>query len=428
MNVEQLEKNKVKISFEASAEQFAEGIKHSYEKNRGKLKLDGFRKGKAPRKMLEIAYGKDIFYNDAIDYVLNIAYAEALEESGLDIVSRPEIDVLEISEETGVKFTAEVYTKPVMTISNYKGITYKAEDKEVTEAELNDVINKERNKNARVNTITDRAVQEKDVVSIDFVGMVDGVPFPGGAGNNYELEIGSHTFIDNFEEQLVGKNIGDEVEVNVTFPQDYRATELAGKAALFKVTINGINSKELPELNDDFAQDVSEFETLEEYKKNLKESMQKQKEEHVDNANERKIMDGLIEKMEGEIPEVMFDNEAKNLMKDFERTLEARGLTVDVYTQFTGITKEVLAQSQKTVAEQNIKGRLALEAVAKAENLEASEEELEKELQTIAEAYKMEREVLGNVLGEKDLKAIKNDIKIKKAFALVRDNAVAIHE
>ena len=284
--VEKIDVNKVKITFSVSAERFEEGMQYSYNKNKNRISVQGFRKGKAPRKIIEVQYGKAIFYDDAFNFVLPDAYENAVKENNLDVVSKPEIDVENISDEDGVTFIAEVYTKPEVKIEDYKGLTYTKNEVKVEDSEVDEQINIARNKNARVMSITDRAIQQGDIAVIDFEGFIDGVAFEGGKGKDYDLEIGSHSFIDNFEDQLIGKNVGDDVDVNVTFPEEYHQPDLANKPALFKVEIKDIKVKELPELNDDFAQDVSEFDTLDEYKKDIVAKILVQKQKDADNKKQ----------------------------------------------------------------------------------------------------------------------------------------------
>ena len=417
------DKNKVILYFDISSERFEEGLKHSYDKNKGKLSVQGFRKGKAPRKILEMQYGKEVFYEDALDFVLDEAYAVAVSEAGIKVVSRPEIDIEEISTESGVKVKAEVYTKPEITISDYKGITYKKGETKVTDAEVKQVIEREREKNARVINV-ERKVKNGDIAVIDFLGMIDGIAFPGGEGENYELNIGSNTFIDTFEDQIIGHKAGDEIDVNVTFPEGYQAEELAGKPAVFKVTVKEVKEKELPELNDEFAQDVSEFDTLAEYKDSIKKNIKQNKEDEAARNKENQIMEALIAKVIDDIPDVMFENQAVNLLRNFEQELRFKGLTLENYMQYTGQTPDTMYSTYRAVAENNVKGRLALEFIADSEGFEATDEEVDKEINDMAIAYKMELDTIKSTLRDEDKEQIKEDIKVKKALDFAVNSAI----
>jgi trigger factor len=416
-------KNKVVLYFEISPERFEEGLKHSYNKNKNKLSVQGFRKGKAPRKLLEMSYGKEVFYEDAVDFILDDAYAAAVKEADINVVSRPDVDIEDISTETGVKVKAEVYTKPEITISDYKGITYKKSETEVMESEINQVLESELEKNARIVSV-DREVKDGDIAVIDFLGMMDGVPFPGGEDTDFEITIGSKTFIDTFEEQIIGHKVGDKFDVNVAFPEGYQAEELSGKPAVFEVTVKEVKEKELPELNDEFAQDVSEFESLSEYKNSIEKSLKERKEGNAKRNKENEIMETLIAKVVDEIPGVMFDNQAMHLIRDFEMNLSQKGLSLEQYMQYTGQTPEALFSAYRATAENNVKGRLALEAIAVSEGFDVTDEDLENEIKSIAEAYKMEADKIKETLREEDLKQIREDIKVKRALDFIVDSAV----
>ena len=417
------DKNKVILYFDISPERFEEGLKHSYNKNKGKLSVQGFRKGKAPRKIIEMHYGKEVFYEDALDFVLDDAYADAIDEAGIKVVSRPEVDIEVISAESGVKVKAEVYTKPEIAISDYKGITYKKGETKVTEAEIKQIMEREREKNARVITV-ERKAKKGDIAVVDFLGMIDGIPFPGGEGENYELNLGSKTFIDTFEDQIIGHKAGDEFDVNVTFPEEYQAEELAGRPAVFKVTLKEVKEKEMPELNDEFAQDVSEFDTLAEYKDSIKKNIKKSKEDEAAVDKENQIMEALIAKVVDDIPDVMFENQAINLLRNLEQDLKFKGLTLESYMQYTGQTPDTMYSTYRQVAENNVKGRLALEAIAVSEGFEVTAEEVEKEINDMAAAYKMDPDVMKSTLRDDDEEQIKEDIKVKKALDFVLDSAV----
>jgi len=425
MKLEKTEnKNKVILYFDISPERFEEGLRHSYNKNKGKLSVQGFRKGKAPRKLLEMTYGKEVFYEDAVDFVLDDAYQAAVKEADIKAVSRPDVDIEEIGTEIGVKIKAEVYIKPEITIPDYKAITYKKSDTKVTEADIKQVIEKELEKNARIVPV-DRKVKKGDIALIDFLGMLDGVPFPGGEGEDHELTIGSKTFIDTFEDQIIGHKKGDELEVNVTFPEEYHAPDLAGKPVVFKVTIKDVSEKELPELNDEFAQDVSEFETLAEYKDSIKKDLKQKKEDENLKNKENQVMEALIAKVTEDIPEAMFENQTMNLIRNLEQDLKMKGLSLENYMQYTGQTAEMVISTYRGVAENNVKGRLALEYIADNEGISVSDEEVDKEITDIAATYNMEYDKMKDIFREEDITQIKEDVKVRKALDFVMDKAAA---
>ena len=419
LQVEKLEKNMAKLTIEASAEEFESALEKAYQKNRNKINVQGFRKGKAPRAIIEKMYGASIFYEDAANEIIPEAYEKAAGESGLEIVSRPDIDVVQVEKGKNFIFTAEVALKPEVTLGTYKGIKVEKKEAEVTEDEIMAQINKEREQNSRTITVEDRAVQDGDITAIDFEGFVDGVAFEGGKGENYSLTIGSHSFIDTFEEQLIGKTIGEEVEVNVTFPAEYQAKELAGKPALFKVTVKEIKVKELPELDDDFAQDVSEFETLNEYKENIKATIKENKEKELKTAKENEIVDKIIEGTTMDIPEPMIAAQVNQMAEDFAQRMQYQGLSLEQYFQFTGMDAKKFMETLKPQALKRIQSRLVLEAVAKAEKIEVSEEEMEKELTEMSSMYQMELDKLKELIGEKEKEQIKADIAVQKAVDFV---------
>ncbi|MBP1753623.1 MAG: tig [Firmicutes bacterium] len=419
LQVEKLEKNMAKLTIEASAEEFEVALEKAYQKNKGKMNVQGFRKGKAPRSIIEKMYGVSVFYEDAANELIPEAYDKAATESGLDIVSRPDIDVVQIEKGQSFIFTAEVALKPEVTLGTYKGIKVEKKEAEVTEDEIMAQINKEREQNSRTITVDDRAVQDGDITVIDFEGFVDGVAFEGGKGENYSLTIGSHSFIDTFEEQLIGKTIGEAVEVNVTFPEEYQAKELAGKPALFKVTVKEIKMKELPELDDDFAQDVSEFDTLDEYKENIKATIKENKEKELKTAKENDVVDKIIEGATMDIPEPMISAQVNQMAEDFAQRIQQQGLSVEQYFQFTGMDAKKFLESMKPQAVKRIQSRLVLEAVAKAEKIEVSEEDVEKELTEMAAMYQMEADKLKELIGEKEKEQIKADIAVQKAVDFV---------
>lgn len=419
LQIEKLEKSMAKLTIEASAEEFENAIQKAYLKNKNKINVQGFRKGKAPRAIIEKMYGAGVFYEDAANEIIPEAYEKAAAESGLDIVSRPEIDVVQIEKGQSFIFTAEVAIKPEVTLGQYKGIEVEKREVEVTEDEIMAQIDKEREQNSRMITVDDRAVKDGDITSIDFEGFVDGKAFEGGKGENYSLTIGSHSFIDTFEEQLIGKTIGEEVEVNVTFPEEYHAKELAGKPALFKVKINEIKVKELPELDDDFAQDVSEFDTLDEYKESIKAKIMEDKAKDLKTAKENEVIEKIIEEATMELPEPMIDTQVRQMADDFAQRIQQQGLTVEQYFQFTGMDAKKFLESLRPQAIKRIESRLVLEAVVKAENIGVTEEEYEKELKDMASMYQMEVDKIKELLGEKESEQIKDDIAVQKAVDLV---------
>lgn len=423
--MEKIEKNKVKLTFSVDAARFEEGMQYSYNKNKGNIAVQGFRKGKAPRKLIEAQYGKAVFYDDAINFVMPEAYETAVKENNLDVVSRPEIDVTAI-DENGVSFTAEVYTKPEVKLGEYKGLKYTKMDEEPTDEEIDAELKKEQEKNARIVTVTDRPVQNGDIATIDFKGFMDGEAFEGGEGKDFDLEIGSHSFIDTFEDQLVGKNVGDDVEVNVTFPEDYQAKDLAGKAAVFKVKVHEIKKKELPEINDEFAQDVSEFDTLDEYKEDVKKGIAEQKEKAVRQEKQEKIIRQIVENAEMDIPDPMVITQTRQMMDQFAQQMQSNGLSMAQYYQFTGLTPDGLLEQMKPQAQKNIENRLVLEAIAAAEGITASEEEVEKEFANIAERYGLTVDKVKEIFADEETENIKSDIAAQKALDMITEAAVEV--
>lgn len=424
LTVENLEKNMAKLTVTVPAEDFIDGMKASYNKRKKQFSVPGFRKGKVPQNYLEKAYGPELFYEDAANTCIDKTYSDAMDESGLDIVSRPEIDVTQMEKGKEFIYTALVAVKPEVTLGDYKGVEIEKIDAEVTDADIEAALLNEQKQNARNVPVEDRAAKLDDEVSLDFEGFVDGAAFEGGKGENYQLKLGSHSFIDTFEDQIVGKNIGDEFDVNVTFPEDYQAEELAGKPAVFKCKLNGIKETQLPELDDDFAADVSEFDTLDEYKEDLKATLKVKKEKEAKNEKESKVIDKIIEDAEMEIPTPMIDTQKEQMVNEFAQQLSYQGLSIDQYFQFSGMTKEKFMETAEPEAIRRIKSRLVLEAVAKAENIEVSEEELNAELEKMAETYQMEPDKLKDLVGDSEKEAIKLDIAVQKAVDLVRDAAV----
>ena len=424
VQVEKLEKNMAKLTVEVPAENVEKAIQGAYNKMKKSINIPGFRKGKAPRQLIEKMYGKEVFYNDAIDAMLPSAYSDAVEECGEEIVSHPQIDVVQIESGKPFVFTATVAVKPAVTLGEYKGIQVEKAPVEVTEEEIQAEVDKEREANSRTVTVEDRAVQKGDIATIDFEGFVDGVAFDGGKGENYDLEIGSNTFIPGFEDQLVGAEIGKELDVNVTFPEEYGAKELAGKAAVFKCKVNGIKVKELPAVDDEFAQEVSEFDTLDEYKADIKAKLLKEKENEAARAKEDAVIGKIIEGAKMEIPDAMVEYQTRQMLDEFAQRIQSQGISLDQYFQFTGLTEEKYMEEMKPRALQNIQSRLVLEAVAQAENLVAEEADIEEEIKKMADMYKMEADKIKELLGERQMEEMKKDIAVQKAAKLVAEAAV----
>ena len=425
VQVEKLEKNMAKLTIEVSAAEFEKALEDAFLKNKNKISVPGFRKGKVPRQMVEKMYGPEIFYEDAANALIPDAYSKALDECEEDIVSSPEIDVTQIEKGKSFIFTATVALKPEVKLGKYKGVKVEAAEVTVTDEEVDAKIEKERENNARTIEVTDRPVKDGDMTVLDFEGFVDGVAFDGGKGENYPLTIGSGAFIPGFEEQLVGAEIGKEVEVNVTFPEDYQAEELKGKAAVFKCTIKEIKEKELPALDDEFASEVSEFDTLEEYKKDIKETLTIEKEKAAREAKEAAVIDAIIADSDMDIPEAMVTTQQKQMIDEFAQRMQMQGLSMEQYFQFTGATLDKMMEQVKPQAETRIKSRLVLEAVAAKEGIEATEEDYEEEIKTMAEVYQMEPDKIKEMLPEKSVKGIKEDIAVKKAAEFVVNNAKA---
>lgn len=424
LQVEKLEHNMAKLTIEVSAEELEGALQKAYQKQKGKISVPGFRKGKVPRQLIEKMYGPEIFYDDAANALIPEAYAKAYDESGLDIVSQPKIDVTQIEKGKAFIFTAEVAVKPEVTLGQYKGIEVDKIDAEVTAEEVNKKLEEEQNKNARTIAVEGRPVQDKDEVVLDFEGFVDGVAFEGGKGENYPLTIGSGSFIPGFEEQLIGAEPEKEVEVNVTFPEDYHAEELKGKAALFKCTVHEIKAKEVPELDDEFAAEVSEFDTLDEYKADIEAKLKEQKVNEGKRAQEEQAVEAIIAGAEMDIPAAMVDTQARQMVDDFAQRLQQQGLSMEQYMQFTGMTVDKMVEEMHDQAEKRIKTRLVLEAVAKAENIEISDEKLDEEIAKMAEAYQMEADKLKEFMGDREKEQMKQDMAVQEAVTFVVENAV----
>ena len=418
------EKNMVKLVIESTAEEFEAGLNTAYNKNKSKISLPGFRKGKAPRKMIEKMYGAEVFYEDAANSIIPEAYAKAADECGLELVSQPKINVTQLEAGKPFIFEAVVATKPEVELGQYKGVEVTKADAEVTDADVEEELKKVQDQNSRTVSVEDRAVKDGDMTVIDFEGFIDGEAFEGGKGENYPLTIGSHSFIDTFEEQMIGMNIGEEKELNVTFPEDYHAENLKGKPATFKVTVKEIKEKQLPELDDDFAQDVSDFDTLAEYKDDLKKKIAERKESEAKAKKESEAIEKVVEAAKMDIPQAMIDTQVNRMLEDFAMRLQQQGLSVEQYFQYTGMTADKIMEEMKPEAVKRIKNSLVLEAVAKAENIEVSEEEFEAELQKMADMYKMEIEKIKEFMQDAEAKQMKDDIAIQKAVELIVSSAV----
>jgi trigger factor len=424
LQVEKLEKSMAKLTIEVSAEEFEKAVDTVYKRQRNRIQIPGFRKGKAPRKMIENMYGAGIFYEDAANAIIPDAYEKAYEECGEEITSSPEIDVVQIESGKPFIFTAVVALKPEVKLGDYKGVEIDKFSAEVTEEEVNAEIDRERDNSARMVSVEDRPVQDGDMTELDFEGFVDGVAFEGGKGENYPLTIGSGAFIPGFEEQLIGAELNKEVEVNVTFPEDYNAEHLAGKDAVFKCTVKEIKARELPELDDEFASEVSEYDTLEEYKANVRKGLEEKKAKQAKEEKEDAAMAAVVENAEIEIPEAMLTTEQRQMYDQFAQRITMQGIQMEQYMQMTGSTKEGMLEQLKPQAERKIKSRLCMEAVAKAENITASEEEYEEEMKVMADAYQIEADKVKEMMGEKEKKSIMADIAVRKAIEFVAENAV----
>ena len=416
VQVENLEKNTAKLTIEVPAEKFEEAVQHSYNKNKGKFNIPGFRKGKAPFNMIKKMYGVGVFYEDAVDEVIDASYPDAAKESGLEIVSRPSISIEEIEEGKAFVYTAVVAVKPEVTLGEYKGVEVQKTKSDVTEEDIETEIKRAREKNSRLITVEDRGIEDGDQVTIDFDGSVDGKRFEGGKAEDYPLTIGSHTFIDNFEEQLIGKTTGEECEVNVTFPAEYHVEELKNKPAVFKVKVKEIQRKELPEANDDFASEVSDFDTMEEYKKDLTEKLQAEKIEAAKTADEDKVVAKVIESATMEIPDQMVEEQVNGMVNDYARRLESQGISFKQYVEITGMTAEKIGEQMKPQAIKRIQTRLVLEAVVKAENIQADDAAVEEQFDKMAEDFKMDKEQIKGMFGEEQMAQLKEDLAVQKAI------------
>ena len=428
LQVEKLEKNMAKLTIEVSAEDLDKAMEKAYQKQKSRISLPGFRKGKAPRKMIESMYGKGVFMEDAVNSLVPQEYTKALGECDLEIVSQPEINVTQMEPGKALIFTADVAVKPEVTLGDYKGVEVPKSEITVTDEEVDAEVKKEQDKNARTVAVEDRAAANGDITTIDFEGFVDGVAFEGGKGTDYALTLGSGTFIPGFEDQLVGANTGDHVEVKVTFPEEYQAKELAGKEAVFQCDVKKIETKEVPELDDEFAKDVSEFDTLAEYKEDVKKKLTEEKEKEARTAKENAAVDKAIENAQMDIPELMTKTECRQMMDDFSRRMQQQGLSMEQYFQFTGQSMDKMMEDMKPQALKRIQTRLVLEKVAEAENIQPSEEEITEEIQKMADAYKMEADKIREAIGESGLEQMKKDMAVQKAVTVIADAAVEVEK
>lgn len=426
LQVEKMEKNMAKLTIEVSAEELEKAIQGAYIKNKGKISVPGFRKGKAPRVMIEKMYGVGVFYEDAANALIPEAYSKAVDESKLDVVSQPEIDVTQLEKGQSFIFTAEVALKPEVTLGDYKGIEIEKADLEVKEEEIETKLKQELESNSRTVEVDDRAVADGDILTLDFEGFVDGVAFEGGKGVDSPLVIGSHSFIPGFEEGLIGAEIDKEIDVNVTFPEDYQSAELAGKPAVFKCTVKGIKAKELPELDDEFAKDVSEFDTLAEYKEDIKAKLAKTKEEDAKRAKEDAVVDKIIANASMEIPEPMIASQMKQMVEDFGRRMQSQGLSLEQYFQFTGLDAAKLEDQMRPQALKRIQSRLVLEKIAEIEAIEIPEDKLDAEIKTMAEMYQMEADKLKELMGDYEKEQMKKDMAVQEAVTFVSEAAVEV--
>ena len=425
LQVEKLEHNMAKLTIEVPAEDVEKALQAAYLKERKRISLPGFRKGKVPRQMIEKMYGPEVFYDDAANHMISEAYGKAYDECGLEIVSQPKVEVTQLEKGKPFIFTAEVAVKPEVTLGEYKGLKVEKSDVEVTDEEVDAEIEKERERNARTVEVTDRAVQDKDEVTLDFEGFVDGEAFEGGKGEDYLLTIGSGAFIPGFEDQLIGAEIGKEMEVNVTFPEEYQAKDLAGKEAVFKCTVKAIKVKELPELDDDFASDVSEEgETMEEYRAEVRGKLKERKESAAKEKKENQAVEQAAANAEIDLPEPMVELQARQMADDFARRIMQQGMSLEQYFQFTGLSEEKMMEELKPQAEKRIRTRLVLEAIVSAENIEVSDERLEEELKKMADSYQMEVDKLKEFMGENEKKQMKEDIAVQDAVTLITEAAV----
>lgn len=418
------EKTDVKFSFEVSAEVLEQGMAFAYNKHKNQISIPGFRKGKVPRKLIEAQYGEGFFYEDAINHIFPNEYMAAVKELGLDVVSAPTLDVDYIESGKGAKFVIDVVIKPEVALGQYKGLEVEKVSTEVTEDEVLAELKKVQNKNARTVEVTDRAAEMGDIAKISYEGSVDGVPFDGGKADNHELELGSHQFIAGFEEQVAGHSVGEKFDINVTFPEQYHAPELAGKAAVFAIELKALSKKELPELNDAFAEDVSEFATLDEYKANILEKLAAEKTERAKQLQGDKLLDAAVANCTMEVPQVMYDNKINSMMREFEENITRQGLTMDIYYQYMGTDEAGMRENFKDTGKKSVDARLMLEAIAKAENLVISEEELKAEICRYGESYGIDEKTALEIFRDEDKEMLKEDMLVHAAMKLIEDTAV----
>lgn len=426
--VENLENNMAKLTITVSAEDFEAAMQKSYNKNKKNISIQGFRKGKAPRKMVEKLYGPEVFYEDAANFAIPDAYEEAAKDSALEIVSRPEIDVVDIGKGKEFVFSATVALKPEVTLGEYKGIEVEKKVVKVMAADVNAEIDKVREQNSRMITVENRGIKKDDTAVIDYEGFVDGEAFQGGKGEDYPLVIGSHSFIDDFEDQLIGKKVGEEVEVNVNFPEEYHEASLKGKPALFKVTIKEIKVKELPKLDDEFASEVSEFETLKDYKASVKKSLTEKRKEEVKREKENEAIEKVVENITIDIPAAMIDEQVQQMVQEFASRIASQGIAFEQYMQMTGMTPEVLMGQMRPEAEKRIKTRLTLEAIVKAENIKATAKDIDKEIENMANMYQMEVDKVKDMIGDAEKEQIAMDLAVQKAVDFVVKNVVEVEK
>lgn len=423
LQVEKLEKNMAKLTIEVPAEEFDAAIKNAYNKNKNKFSIPGFRKGKAPLAMLEKMYGAGIFYEDAANEVIDASYPKAAEESKEEIVSTPEIKVTQIEKGKAFIYEATVALKPEVTLGEYKGVEVKKAEAVVTDEDVENELTAARKKNGRLIDVEDGAIEDGDNTIIDFTGYIDDKTFDGGAGTDYPLVIGSHSFIEGFEDQLIGKKKGETCDVNVTFPAEYHADELAGKPAKFVVTIKEVKRNELPELNDEFASEVSDFDTLDEYKADIRKKLQEKKEQDAKVENENNVIEKVVENAQMELPQPMVDTQAREMVENYARRLQSQGLNINDYMKYTGMTPEKLMEQMRPEAEKRIKTRLVLEKVVEVENVEVSDEKLDEQINEIAASYKLEGAKLKEMMGEREKEQIREELKVQAAIDLLVEQA-----
>lgn len=429
VQVENLEKNTVKLTIEVPAEELESALQDAYNKQKRNISVPGFRKGKVPRSMVEKMYGAGVFYEDAANALIPQAYNDAMKESGADIVSRPTIDVVQIEKGKPFIFTAEVAVRPEVTLGAYKGVEVTKADISVTEEEITKEIDREREANARLVTIEERAIESGDTAVIDYEGFVDGVAFDGGKGENHSLEIGSGSFIPGFEDQLIGKNTGDEVDVEVTFPEEYHAEELAGKAAVFKVKIHEVKTKEVPELDDEFVQDVSETaDTVAEYKESVQKKLEERKAESVKRAQQEEALAKIVEASQMELPDAMVDTRCEDMINQFAQQMAQQGLSMDQYMQYSGMTIDQLKEQVRPEATERIQSELVLDAIAKDAGIEITDADIDEEIARMAEMYNMEADKLKEYLGDSEKESMKLDLAARKAMDLIVEEAVQVEK